>query len=62
MSRQPESLQRVTYVDFLNAIVIGSAIQFMAPLSVQLQVLRFAFPQLRHVGGCLDLPHPDRQA
>jgi hypothetical protein len=43
MSRQPESLQRVTYVDFLNAIVIGSAIQLMAPLSVSFKFFALLF-------------------
>jgi hypothetical protein len=46
MSRQPESLQRVTYVDFLNAIVIGSAIQFMAPLSVSFKFFALLFLSL----------------
>jgi hypothetical protein len=43
MLRQPESLQRVTYVDFLTAIVIGSAIQFMAPLSVSFKFFALLF-------------------
>jgi hypothetical protein len=62
MSCQPESLQRVTYVDFLNAIVIGSAIQLMAPLSVSFKFFAFALPELRDVGGFLDLPHSHCQA
>jgi hypothetical protein len=43
MLRQPESLQRVTYVDFLTAIVIGSAIQLMAPLSVSFKFFALLF-------------------
>jgi len=43
MLRQPESLRRVTYVDFLNAIVIGLAIQLMAPLSVSFKFFALLF-------------------